>query len=61
VGESSVNGLALGAAMGTPAERINASASGWDGTRIPTVAKPAVTISGIDGCFGRTNVRGPGQ
>jgi hypothetical protein len=61
VGESPVNGLALGAAMGTPAARMSARASGWDGTRSPTVERPAVTISGIDGRFGRTSVSGPGQ
>ena len=39
--------LALGAAMGTPAARINSSARGWAGMRRPTVGNPAVTMSGI--------------
>ncbi len=61
VGESSVKRLALGAAMGTPAARINSSARGCAGMRSPTVGNPAVTISGMDGCLGTTRVNGPGQ
>ena len=61
VGESSVKRFALGAAIGTPATRINSSATGWAGMRRPTVGSPAVTISGIRACFGTTSVRGPGQ
>ena len=61
VGESRVNRLALGAAMGTPAARISASASGCEGMRRPTVGSPAVAISGTAPDFGTTSVSGPGQ
>ncbi len=61
VGESWPKRLALGAAMGTPASRIKARASGCAGMRIPTVARPAVTMSGTCGRLGSTSVRGPGQ
>ena len=56
-----MNRFALGAAMGMPACRINASATGWFGMRTPTVSRPAVTISGIDACLGSTSVNGPGH
>ena len=36
--------LALGAAMGTPASRIIARATGWLGHRTATVSSPAVTV-----------------
>src|SRR5579872_3117451 len=51
----------LGEAMGTPAAAIRARATGCDGIRMPTVAKPAVTSSGICGIFRSTRVSGPGQ
>src|SRR6202521_4635057 len=47
VGESSVKRLALGAASGTPAAPMRASAIGWAGMRRPTVGRPAVTMAGI--------------
>ena len=56
-----VNRLALGAAIGTPAARISAWATGWLGTRTATVGRPAVATSGTTGRFGRTSVSGPGQ
>ncbi len=57
------DGLADGAASGTPAARISSSASGWSGTRMPTVSSPAVTISlsSASGRRGSTSVSGPGQ
>jgi hypothetical protein len=61
VGDSSVKRLALGAAMGTPAARINSSASGCAGTRRPTVGNPAVTMSGTSARLGTIKVNGPGQ
>src|SRR5260370_42692384 len=61
VGERPEKRLALGAATGTPARLISASAMGCAGTRTPTVHNPAVTISGIEGAFGSTSVSGPGQ
>ncbi len=35
--------------------------NGWLGQRTPTVAPPAVTISGISFARGNTSVNGPGQ
>lgn len=61
VGETAVNRFALGAASGTPAASSRASATGWEGTRNPTVGNPAVTMPGMEGCLGTTIVRGPGQ
>ena len=61
VGESWVKRLALGAATGTCAASISASATGCDGMRSPTVGRPAVTRSGTAGCFRNTSVSGPGQ
>ena len=53
--------LALGAAMGQPAARMRAAATGWDGIRTATVSSPAVTMSGTSSDRGTTMVRGPGQ
>ena len=39
-------GFALGAAMGVPASRISACATGWSGILTAMVGKPAVTSSG---------------
>src|SRR6185312_16409172 len=61
VGESSVNRLALGAAIGTVAASRIARATGCDGTRTATVSSPAVTMSGTNDRFGTTSVSGPGQ
>ena len=41
--------------------RSNSSATGWSGTRSPTVAPPAVTSLEIDSAAGSTIVSGPGQ
>ena len=61
VGDNSPNRLALGAATGRPASWINAKAMALFGIRTPTVSNPAVNRSGTCGCFGKTNVSGPGQ
>ena len=61
VGEIRPNRLAEGAATGMPAARIRASATGWSGTRRPTVGSPAVTIPGMWSRLRRTSVSGPGQ
>src|SRR5205807_1688864 len=61
VGDSCSDRLALGAAIGTPAVRINPSAIGCAGILMATVGPPAVTISGTFSFFHRTNVSGPGQ
>ncbi len=61
VGESWVKRLALGAATGTCAASISASATGCEGMRSPTVGRPAVTRSGTAGCLRNTRVSGPGQ
>ena len=53
--------LALGAAIGTPAAAIKAWATGWLGTRTPTVSNPAETLGGILGWRLRIRVSGPGQ
>ena len=41
--------------------RSNSSATGWPGTRRPTVSWPPVTASGTQACFFRISVSGPGQ
>src|SRR5665213_252739 len=61
VGLTCPKGLALGAAMGRPDSRISSNAMGWLGTRIATLGKEEVTMSGTRGDLGRTIVRGPGQ
>ena len=61
VGESSVKRLALGAAIGTCAVRINSRARACAGMRSPTVGRPAVTMSGTTLRLGTTSVSGPGQ
>ena len=65
VGEISVKRLALGAASGISADRMRASATGCAGMRRATVLSPAVTMSGMAGCFFTafltTTVSGPGQ
>ena len=53
--------LALGAATGTPARRINSSATGCAGMRTPTSGRPAVTASGTALVRGSSRVSGPGQ
>jgi len=59
--------LADGAAMpawspATAAKRRNSSsATGWPGTRRPTVSWPPVTASGTQARFFRISVSGPGQ
>ena len=53
--------FALGAATGTPASSISASAIGWFGMRTPTVGNPAVTLSGTMLFLGSTSVNGPGH
>ena len=53
--------LALGAAIGTPASRMMAVATGWSGQRMATVSSPAVVASGTMGLRRRIIVRGPGQ
>ena len=53
--------LALGAATGTPAVSISARATRCAGTRTATLGRPAVTMSGTAGFFGRISVRGPAQ
>ena len=56
-------GLADGAASGPPKASRRRWASGCDGTRIATVARPAVArgLRPKSGRRGRTRVRGPGQ
>ena len=61
VGDSSVERLALGAAIGAPTARSSASATGWAGTRTATVGPPAVVASGTAAFRGTTSVSGPGQ
>ena len=53
--------LALGAAMGTPAASISASATGWAGMRMPTLSRPAVQASGTMSRLGSSRVSGPGM
>ena len=55
--------LAEGAAIGRPAARISACATGWDGARIATVSSPAVASReiGEPSLRGSTSVSGPGQ
>ena len=60
-GESSVNRLALGAAMGNSAARRSSRATGCAGMRNPTVSSPAVTMPGIMSRLRTTSVSGPGQ
>ena len=40
---------------------MRSSATGWSGILMPTVASPAVTMSGTIGLFSNIIVRGPGQ
>ena len=61
VGLTWVNRLALGAAMGTPAARSRANATGWAGIRTATASSPAVATSGTCAALGSTRVSGPGQ
>ena len=61
VGEIWLDRFALGAASGKPHSRITACMNGWLGQRMPTVAPPAVTLSGISSARGNTKVSGPGQ
>ena len=53
--------FALGAAMGTPAERMNSLAMLLLGILTATVSSPPVTRSGMSALFLHTKVRGPGQ
>ena len=55
--------LAEGAAIGRPAARISACATGCAGARIATVSSPAVASSAIGESLARgsTSVSGPGQ
>ena len=53
--------FALGAAMGTPAARMRASAVLLSGIRTATVSRPPVTSSGTLLLFRYTMVSGPGQ
>ena len=53
--------LALGAATGTPASRISASAVLLSGIRTATVSSPAVTSSGTAEDRLKMSVSGPGQ
>ena len=55
------DGLADGAARGTPAVRISSRATGWLGMRTATVSRPAVTMSGTVSFFRKIRVSGPGQ
>ena len=52
--------LALGAARGTPAARIRASATSFSGIRTPTVARPPVMPRGTASLRRNTSVKGPG-
>jgi hypothetical protein len=61
VGLTRFDRLALGAATAPPKARSSSSATGWSGTRSPTVARPAVTSGQIDAAFGTTSVNGPGH
>ena len=61
VGLGRENRFALGAAIGMPAARSSACATGCEGTRIATDGNPAVTSSGTIRLFGNTRVSGPGQ
>ena len=61
VGLTYPKGLALGAASGTPASRINFRNRGCAGIRTATLGNPAVASVGTAPVFGRTMVRGPGQ
>ena len=54
-------GTLLGAATGPSNRCSSSSASGWFGTRSPTVGFPAVTLSAIVDPFITTSVSGPGQ
>ena len=53
--------LALGAAIGTPAASIKASATGCAGMRMPTFSRPAVHASGMMSRLGSSSVSGPGM
>ena len=53
--------FALGAASGSPAARMSASATGCCGARIPTVSSPPLTSGGTRAERGTTSVSGPGQ
>ena len=61
VGLGLPDALALGAAMGRPAARISAMATGCEGKRTATVSSPPVTESGTISVFGKIMVNGPGQ
>ena len=52
--------LADGAAIGTPAARIIARATGCSGMRMPTVSRPPVMRSGTMALRRRMSVMGPG-
>ena len=60
VGETRPNRLADGAAIGTSAARMRARATGWSGTRRPTVERPAVTIPGMCVALAEDDREGPG-
>ena len=54
-------GVALGAAMGTPAAAISLRATGCSGSRTATVSSPALTLAGTRSERGKIIVSGPGQ
>ena len=60
-GLSAPEGLADGAANGTPASRSSFSVIGWSGQRRPTVSPPASTTGGTISRALSTIVSGPGQ
>ena len=47
--------------MGRPVAAINPAATGCEGIRTPTVARPALTSSGISCDLSTIKVSGPGQ
>ena len=53
--------LALGAAMGTPADLMSPRAMRLEGKRTATVSSPAVTTSGTPLLLCMISVKGPGQ
>jgi len=61
VGLTRPNRFADGAATPPPKARRSARATGWSGTRSPTVSRPPVTSSGTRADRRRITVSGPGQ
>jgi len=61
VGDGLPEILALGAAMGTPAQFISSKAALLSGILTATVSRPPVVRLGTPSFLFTTNVRGPGQ